>query len=105
MIDFVIARLIEQLQQHYQEKVSGLGRGVGGCGGGRGIGAGERAKWVFSLSLKMKTERRGGKETSSLYQALRRKGAENNKLQKEKKNEKWVEKCGRAGGSQGLLSL
>lgn len=47
LIDFVIARLIEQLQQHYQEKVSGLGRGVGGDGGGRGIGAGERAKWVF----------------------------------------------------------
>lgn len=30
LIDFVIARLIEQLQQHYQEKVWGLGRGVEG---------------------------------------------------------------------------
>lgn len=47
LIDFVIAPLIEQLQQHCQGKVSGLGREVGGCGGGRGIAAGERAKWVF----------------------------------------------------------
>lgn len=47
---------------------------------------------------------------SSLQQELRRRRrrrrAENNKLQEEKKkNEKWVEKCGRARGSQGLLSL
>lgn len=52
-------------------------------------------------------ENRGKRQgMSSLQQEPRRRRAENNKLPWEKKkNEKWVEKCGRARGSQGLLSL